>query len=356
MGNPGVRALKEFLTLAKDGYSEIALSTPRGFDSPFEEAVAAAVRGLGYRVTPQVGMAGFFIDLAVIDPRNEGRYLLGIECDGAAYHSSRYARDRDRLRQEILESRGWKIHRIWSTDWFYKPERETQRLKGAIEKALEREAVVESPAPARPEKPAAPTELTTVVEEDKEPTVRDLRPYELANFKVPTAPILPQNLSDVELAFWTTKIVQVEQPIHIDEVGRRLAAACGKQRAGNQIRDAALKGLRLAKLRGDVIVEGDFWTLAATQHVAPRDRAHLEGSEPVRKPALIAPSEFEAAAIYALQKNLALEHEELLVETARLLGFARVGNDVRAAIAEVIELRIAPKVGRDHLGRLLAPI
>ena len=94
--------------------------TERDFDSDFEESVAIFLRSHGYKVQPQVGMAGFFIDIGVIDPRDEGRFLCGIECDGATYHSSRSARDRDRLRQEILESRGWNIRRIWSTDWFYR--------------------------------------------------------------------------------------------------------------------------------------------------------------------------------------------------------------------------------------------
>src|SRR5215212_2308559 len=90
---------------------------------------------LGYQVETQVGSAGFFIDLAIVDPERPGRYLLGIECDGATYHSARSARDRDRLRQEVLESLGWRIHRVWSTDWFSNPEGELKRLVGSIEEA-----------------------------------------------------------------------------------------------------------------------------------------------------------------------------------------------------------------------------
>src|SRR5439155_21464394 len=90
---------------------------------------------LGHTVQPQVGCAGFFIDLAVVDPRQPGRYLLGIECDGATYHRARSARDRDRLRQAVLEGLGWRIHRIWSTDWYRNPERELKRVEEAIKKA-----------------------------------------------------------------------------------------------------------------------------------------------------------------------------------------------------------------------------
>jgi very-short-patch-repair endonuclease len=84
----------------------------------FERSVGDVLKEHGYDVVSQVGVAGFFIDLAVRLPEQPGRFILGIECDGASYHSGRSGRDRDRLRQEILENLGWKIYRIWSTDWF----------------------------------------------------------------------------------------------------------------------------------------------------------------------------------------------------------------------------------------------
>jgi very-short-patch-repair endonuclease len=97
-------------------------------DSDFEREVAAQLETHGYATVAQVGVAGFFIDLAVRNPDNPGEFLLGIECDGAAYHSSKSARDRDRLRQSILEGLHWSIHRIWSTEWFRNPDAEIERL------------------------------------------------------------------------------------------------------------------------------------------------------------------------------------------------------------------------------------
>ena len=87
--------------------------------------MALALQAAGHRVEAQVGSAGFYVDLAIVDPGKPQRFLLGIECDGAQYHSSRTARDRDRLRQAVLEEHGWIIHRIWSTDWFLEPEGRT---------------------------------------------------------------------------------------------------------------------------------------------------------------------------------------------------------------------------------------
>ena len=129
----GVAAFKTFLRYAATGILDSIEATGKDFDSEFEREVHRAITESGYTVHTQVGTAGFRIDLAVVDPDKPGRYLLGIECDGATYHSSRSARDRDRLRQAVLESRGWKIHRIWSTDWFQQPEAQLQKVLDAIE-------------------------------------------------------------------------------------------------------------------------------------------------------------------------------------------------------------------------------
>ncbi len=118
----GVRALRDFLSFCETGIlHKTERDTGRGPDSDFEIAVMTALRDEGFECIPQVGVAGFFIDVAVVDPGNPGRYLMGIECDGATYHSAKSARDRDRLRQAILERLGWRIRRIWSTDWFKNP-------------------------------------------------------------------------------------------------------------------------------------------------------------------------------------------------------------------------------------------
>ncbi len=131
----GVAALKMFLSFAQTGRLGIAEETGRDPDSVFEEQVAARLTALGHDVKTQIGTAGFFIDLAVADPDKPGRFVLGIECDGAQYHSSRSARDRNRLRQNVLEAHGWGLHRIWSTDWFLRPEEETIKVVKAIEAA-----------------------------------------------------------------------------------------------------------------------------------------------------------------------------------------------------------------------------
>ncbi|WP_334018294.1 DUF4011 domain-containing anti-phage protein Hhe [Alteromonas sp. S015] len=120
--SPGVHALKSFLNFAQTGKLPQMKLTGKEPDSDFEIAVMNALKLEGFECVPQVGVAGYFIDLAVRDPGQPGRYIMGIECDGATYHSAKSARDRDRLRQSVLESLGWNIKRIWSTDWFKNPQ------------------------------------------------------------------------------------------------------------------------------------------------------------------------------------------------------------------------------------------
>jgi very-short-patch-repair endonuclease len=102
-------------------------------DSEFEIVVAEALTRHGYQVDCQVGVANYFIDLAIRHPDKPETYLIGIECDGATYHSARSARDRDKYRQAVLEGLGWQIYRIWSTDWFENAEAETKRLVKYLE-------------------------------------------------------------------------------------------------------------------------------------------------------------------------------------------------------------------------------
>ncbi|MFD2857575.1 AAA domain-containing protein [Seohaeicola zhoushanensis] len=131
----GPRVLKRFLDFAKSGIIEERIATGLDADSPFEEDVARVIRSLGYEADLQVGTAGFRIDIGVRHPERPGQYIVAVECDGATYHSALWARERDRLRQDVLESLGWRFHRIWSTDWFLRREHEVRRLAEALLKA-----------------------------------------------------------------------------------------------------------------------------------------------------------------------------------------------------------------------------
>ena len=113
------------------------------FDSPFEEQVYQALRNIGYDVTTQVGMSGYRIDLAITHPNDASRYILGIECDGAMYHSSANAKERDVYRQKYLESRGWTIERIWSRNWWKNPSAEIERIDQKVKDIMKSEKIRE---------------------------------------------------------------------------------------------------------------------------------------------------------------------------------------------------------------------
>jgi very-short-patch-repair endonuclease len=148
----GVKLLRAYLDYAERGPESLGAAITavgeHGFESPFEQDVYEELTRRGLTVHPQVGCARFRIDLALVDPRRPGRYLLGLECDGATYHSSATARDRDRLRQDVLERLGWRICRVWSTDWLRDRETQVRRVQTALERAQrEKSAEREEPPP-----------------------------------------------------------------------------------------------------------------------------------------------------------------------------------------------------------------
>ena len=135
-----VHHLKTFLDYAERG----AIALPAqdsgsvgGFESPFEQAVAEQLEQRGWMVVPQVGISGFRIDLGIRHPDLAGAYLAGIECDGATYHSAATARDRDKVREQVLTGLGWNIRRVWSTDWWFDAQGCADRLHAELENLLE---------------------------------------------------------------------------------------------------------------------------------------------------------------------------------------------------------------------------
>jgi hypothetical protein len=135
----GAHLLKAYLEYAEKGIGSLSSArTAIGgeADSPFEEEVAAVLQRHGLTPVLQVGCGGFRIDMALKHPERPGEFCIGIECDGATYHSSQTARDRDRIRQSVLEALGWRIVRVWSTDWVRAPEKQIDRIMAAYEMAI----------------------------------------------------------------------------------------------------------------------------------------------------------------------------------------------------------------------------
>ncbi len=166
----GLRALKSFLQYSETKKLDNIYKGKEEVETAFEDSVFEFLKAYDYDVHKQVGCAGFRIDLAVLDPEDSGTYLVGIECDGESYHSSPVARDRDRLRQQILEGLGWHIYRVWSTDWYRNMSESEKRLLKAVENAKNLKPIVKELESA--EKPSSEGSLDDPVEklsEDYEP-------------------------------------------------------------------------------------------------------------------------------------------------------------------------------------------
>jgi superfamily I DNA and/or RNA helicase len=133
----GVKFLQSYLKYAETGEIDTTIvNSYEKCESPLEQQVMTALQDLGYTVRSQIGCSNYRIDLGIVHPKQQNKFILGIECDGAMYHSAQTARERDRLRQQILENLGWKIHRIWSRDWWKNKNNEIQKIKKRLEDML----------------------------------------------------------------------------------------------------------------------------------------------------------------------------------------------------------------------------
>ncbi|HNY31524.1 MAG TPA: DUF3320 domain-containing protein [Fibrobacteria bacterium] len=345
----GLRVLKHFLKYAQTGELDLPRETGKGPDSPFEEEVLNALREKGYRLEPQVGTAGYFIDIAVKDPEFPGRYLLAIECDGAAYHSSRSARDRDRLRQGVLESLGWRFHRIWSTDWFRNPKQELAKVVAAIESAKSAAGTI--PVQTVPASLARIPKLERIQAPDREPVCASI-PYRKAE--------LPKWRSQTELheapidqlVRMIKSVVEIESPIHQSEVTKRLKKAFDVSRAGNRITERIDTAIESGNRSKAFVVDGDFLHADPSRSATVRNRSALEPSE--RKIELVAPQELDAAILEIVHHSFSIDRTMALSSALDLLGFNRAAANISDAMsARIDRLVSAKRIKRE--GEILSP-
>lgn len=135
---PGVELLRQYLQYVGSGGENLGdVIVDKPVLNPFEVDVRDTLTRQGLKLVAQYGSSGYWIDYAVAHPTQPGRYVLAVECDGATYHSSESARDRDRLRQEQLERIGWRFHRIWSSEWFYNRDKCVEKIMDAYRRAVE---------------------------------------------------------------------------------------------------------------------------------------------------------------------------------------------------------------------------
>ena len=327
--NRGVVELQRYLDYADRGISALTLDVSEAggdVESPLEESVLGVLRDWGYEVVPQVGSAGYRIDLGIRDPFRPGRYLLGIECDGAAYHSSKVARDRDRLRQSVLQGLGWRLHRIWGTGWYRDRKREEERLKQAIELAKRSGGHSHSHSPI--EQPVVRSVERVNLDAPPE-WVTEYSVCQILSLPVHRLPHDPAARPALRKAI--EKVLSIEAPIHVDLLTSRICSTWGRT-ATAKVREAVesvlsqLRHERRCKRDGDIIWTSNSFDIRVP-HRDPASRRDVRH---------IPPEELQEALHRLLCDARLASEDELLVSVRRLFGWDRTGAKIHAALDAAI--------------------
>jgi very-short-patch-repair endonuclease len=350
----GVRDLKHYLEFAIRGARALAaqsIATGLDPDSPFETAVIKLLRNAGWVVHPQVGCSGYRIDLAVVDPRAPGRYLVGIECDGRAYHSGATARDRDRLRQHVLESLGWRIHRIWSTDWWLDPERELDKITRLLRSLLDAtEEAVET-------LPAADDGLPTdeAVESSLEPApVLDApivvaSQVDLLSALVYVQASMPagdpvkfyEHSASIELARHLQLIVDTEGPIAEALLFKKVARSWGLERTGSKITERLKRLVSTSVVRTTEGTTVFYWPAGAEPKAWDSFRVAGSTDESRRHVNDICLEEIGALVKHVLQQAGGSPRQDAARSVCRLVGMARTTAEAEARVGLAVDALIA---------------
>lgn len=349
----GIKLLKQYLEYAEHK-GEISYIRERNifvaeeFDSPFEMEVYNALKSLDYSVHTQIGCSGFKIDLGIVHPEYPGQYILGIECDGSQYHSSFTARDRDRIRQEILESLGWTIHRIWSYDWVTNPKKEFKKIVKLIK---DLETIKNSPIIKKKKKPSS--NITNKnksfdVQEfkkrnnnrskkniDFEHLPKDFSEYEKFTdyyhdiFQYQYHYNGRYHYSKTEATPLINKIVTKESPIHINELYKRISECCRYTRLGPKMK----RTIDYAIEAGDVYrIKNTVWS-RYQKDIPVRYPNLYEVKRQIRN---IPIEEIAQAICILLRDSISLSENETILYTGKIFGFSSTSGKSKEYILSAI--------------------
>ena len=362
----GVHHFRTFLDYAKRGEvalkEAVSLQPDRAFDSPLEEEIAASIRLAGWEVHPQVGVAGYRIDLGIVDPQQPGSYILGVECDGASYHSSKTARDRDRIRQGVLEGLGWRIHRVWSTDWWQDRARQTDDIIAAIKLAQEDALLKMAPSALEPvsELACEPSQVITTVTREEvflddaavswpDYAVRWTGWPEMSNFGSKERFYNAASNRDVLSSLHA--VTQRCAPISVDLAAKFVIYAWGFKSASSKALKRVLALVPEANLR----VENEtLWPRVVDAQAEPFFRYVPDGEEP-RDFREIPNSELDSALLWIIAESVSLSQEEAARELARVFGSGRIGKAIKDVTRQTVQrLEAHQRITLDASGALTA--
>lgn len=346
----GLKSLKVFLDFAENRSSVNCkiMDVDNDDSSSLEESVYEFLTNCGYEVHKRVGCAAYKVDLAVVNPASPNNYILGIEFDGIKYQSSLVARERDRLRQQVLESLYWRIFHIWSTDWYRNHIECQNRLIKAVEDAKHTSPVlrqvIKAPAITKSEFKYEFRELDKQTD-----STQNLETYpekDISKYKVysNTSNDYIFELSQNELEKLVVNVVDIEGPIHIEELIKRIRTNNGFKRTGYKIKDSILNAINTCENKGSIIRKEDFFfDRNSTVNIRKRDNSnHLKIEH-------ICDQEIELGIIEVLKNQFSTSPDELVVQTSKLLGFKSTGEQARMRITNIISQMIVQKKVRKLL-------
>lgn len=342
---PGVLALYHYLDYSERGPEALSLQHPGStgeFESPLEQDVAAAIRSLGYNTVPQVGCSEFRVDLGITDPAAPGRFILGVECDGVTYHAAYTARDRDRLRQEVLERLGWRIHRIWSPDWAHRRGTEIQRLREAIERSLalgreDKQVVRSLTTPATHLPIVSRLEIEEPKESNEIPGWAVKYVVCKPNSRPPSGVEFHEPRAKQILVRMLQEVVDLEGPIHIEIAAARLARRWNLQRIGDRMMGAVHQAARQLVSQGGLKRTGKFLWPTREEFVLRVRCPDPEDEASVRKIEFIASEEIELAITGLIREAISLPEDESPPRVARIFGFDRTGRNIQEHLERTLE-------------------
>ncbi len=336
----GVKGLMDFLTYARNGKDSLVQEASTGSqsetESPFEDAVCECIAKMGYEVHKQVGCSGYRIDLAVVHPQHPGRYLLGIECDGATYHNAKTVRDRDKLRQQVLERLGWTIHRIWSTDWWHSSFTETEKIRAAIKQAelkpVNQPQVVIKPVEPPPVIPTAEVGESTPASQPAIESAGLIQggircvPYQVASLSKVTYNLdtFYRPSADQMILRQVAQVVKTEGPVALSLICRRIADAMSAKVTA-KFSDRVKSLVYQARLSTtDQSSESFIWPSDVKPESVSLFRIPDENLPATKRVFSEIPAEeLRAAIIYILASNVSLPKDDLFRELVKAFGYSR---------------------------------
>jgi very-short-patch-repair endonuclease/DNA polymerase III delta prime subunit len=336
--NRGAVALRNFIEYAENGCTlprEVAAATEEETND-FEDAVAEALRARGFHLDQQVGASGYRIDLAIRDPRDPTRYVLGVECDGATYHGAKTARDRDLLREHVLKGLGWRLYRIWSTDWFRNREQTIDAAVGAVDRALQsphERSVAAAPTSTSAEATRPDTtkvRSAPLAPQRQHPTGRPYQKYREAGSRL----LLLDSGRRRALAAQLVKIVGVEGPIHRELLAERLKEVNDVARIGDNVA-TNISDAVLVAVRGQELERFDRDFLRCPDQKLATFRT--PGDDVQRRVAWIPIPEIQLAILHIVEDQFGCQRDALCKAVAELFGFDRTPSGLAELVATSVD-------------------